>query len=665
MWAQTRLYEALFELFRRYAQRSPLVIELEDLHWADSDTLAATAFLLRAIHDEPISLVVTFRADEVTRKHPLRPWLAEVSRAGDVDRIDLEPLDGADVARLVHEILERELSAVELDEIQLRSDGNPFFIEELLASRELVGSSLPTSLRDVLLSRIDRLPESARELLAIAAVGGRVVEHDSLASVSGLDEAAMAVDVRQLVDAGLFVPTQALDHDDAYAFRHALLLEAVYESLLPTERRRLHRDWGDVLAAHDTAAVSGAGYLLQLAHHWREARDERALAATIDGAAAAVRGFSFDIAAREHEEALQLWDEDDPRVHIDHVELLERTARASYLASRYRPAVVACRAAIDELGEGDPARLTGLLILLGRTQWVSGDWAGAIPTYENALATAPTDPPIVRIKALAGLGQVYMLHARLSEARPLCEEAIAGAVAIGDRVMEGHGRNTLGMLLAGLGETRAARESLAEALRIALEVREPDDIARAYVNGAETEAWAGYPERAFEMSVEGIRVAGEWGVGASYGAYLGFGAASFGFEAGRWDEAFAILAAADRVASHAEGTYVYRSTYVLELMACSGDERFASLWSETLRLLPEVASDNAGLIYMAGIEDRAFKGDFRAAADFAFECIELMRGAELWLRLAELSRVAAWPVAELGRTARLAADDDGLAAGAG
>lgn len=381
LWAQTRLYEALFELFRRYAEQSPLVIGLEDMHWADSDTLAATSFLLRAIHDEPISVVVTFRADEVTREHPLRAWLAEISRDGAIERIELEPLGAADSATLVREILGRDLSTDELDEIRTRSDGNAFFIEELLASRESVGEALPALLRDVLLARIDVLPGSARDLLGIASVGGRVVEHDALVAVSGRSEAEIAKDVREVVDAGLLVPTQALDEDDAYTFRHALLLEAVYEGMLPTERRRLHRAWGDVLASHDGAGnEGGAGYLLQLAHHWREGRDERALSTTIDAAAAAVRGFSFDLSAREHEAAPQLWDEDDPRVQIDHVELLERTARASYLGSRYRQAVIACRAAIAELGDADAARLTALLILLARTQWVSGDWGASVLT---------------------------------------------------------------------------------------------------------------------------------------------------------------------------------------------------------------------------------------------------------------------------------------------
>ena len=103
-WAQSRLYESLLELFRRLAAREPLLIQLEDLHWADAGTLAATAFLFRAIRDEPIVIVCTIRSDEVTRRHPLRPWVAEVYRSERVERLDLEPLTATESAELVRNI---------------------------------------------------------------------------------------------------------------------------------------------------------------------------------------------------------------------------------------------------------------------------------------------------------------------------------------------------------------------------------------------------------------------------------------------------------------------------------------------------------------------------------------------------------------------------------
>ena len=660
LWAQTRLYEAILDLLRGLAAQGPLVVQLEDLHWADAGTLAASSFLLRAFEAEPVSIWATFRADEITRRHPVRPWLAEVVRDADVARIELEPLDQAEVAALVGHILGSELQEREVEEIRRRSDGNPFFVEELLCCRDDYHEALPASLRDVLLSRVDALPDDAQQLVGVAAVGGQEVEHEILVAIAG--GAVADSGLRTLVESGLLVPVQAIDGDEAYAFRHALLREVTYEELLPADRRRLHQRWGEFLADHRRGGPTDPAGLLQLAHHWREARDGRALVASIAAGDAAMASYSYETASREYGEALALW-EDGPSgdTDIDHVELLAKGARAAYLASDYRRASSWCRSAIGEVDATDPARRTTLRILLGRIEWVSGDWGASVATYEGALAGAPAEPPIVRLQALAGLAQAYMLHARLREARPMLEEAIEGAIAIGAREMEGHARNTLGGVLSGLGEGDAARASLEASLAIALELGIPDDIGRAYVNLADTESLSGYPERAFETSLQGMRVAADWGVSNSYGAFLGYGAASFGFECGRWDKALDLLARADRISGSSEGSYVYRASYVAELFACSGDERFPALWERASRLILErPASHTHGPLFMGGIEHAAFMGDPAPAVERAREVIALLHTVDGSIWLADVARVAAWPVADLGVAARRTGDEAAL-----
>ncbi len=662
LWAQTRLYEALLALFRRCSEQRPLVLQLEDLHWADAGTLAATSFLLRAIDREPITIMATFRTDEITRRHPLRPWLAEVSRLATVERIDLEPLSELEVALLVRNIVDEDLSAEEIGAIQLRSDGNPFFIEELLASRLHGGEVLPWELRDVLLSRIDALAESARSLLGIAAVGGRVVEHEMLVEVVGEHHETVGQDLRELVDAGLLVPTRALDDDEAYGFRHALLQEAVYDEMLPTERRRLHQAWGETLTDHDAAAATGAAYQLQLAHHWREGRDARALSASIAAGDAAMEGFAYGIAASEYEAALLLWGVGSPAVGVDtdHVALLERSSRAAYMAAEYRRAVAICREAIDELGTDDLPRLTTLLILLGRTLWVAGDWAASMDAYAEALRIAPSEPPIVRARALAGLGQVYMLHERLTEARPLCEEAVKLARSVGARDLEGHALNSLGLVLTALGETEAGIRSGEAALHIAVDLGLPDDIGRAHVNLAEAHFWAGYPDRALASALLGIRAAADWGVARGYGTYVGYGGVQSAFECGDWSEAARLLVEADRMASPGDGTLAYRATYVLELLACRGDEEAASLWPRVRTMVSQgPLRDNLGTIYLGGIELAAFAERYEEAVEIAWEGLAVVLLNDAALRYSELARVAAWPVAETGRLARVTSDAEG------
>ncbi len=122
-------------IFGRLAERAPLVVQLEDLHWADAETLAATSYLLRATWTVPVTILATFRTDEITRRHPLRPWLAEIARDADVERIDLEPLGLEELGSLARNILGEDVPALELEEIYRRSDGNPFYAEELLCCR--------------------------------------------------------------------------------------------------------------------------------------------------------------------------------------------------------------------------------------------------------------------------------------------------------------------------------------------------------------------------------------------------------------------------------------------------------------------------------------------------------------------------------------------------
>ena len=653
LWAQTRLYEALLDLFRRLALRRPLVIQLEDLHWADAGTLAATSFLLRAIDTEPISIQATYRADEVTRRHPIRPWLAEVQRDARVERIELQALAESEVDELIANIVDEPVSDHEAREIFARSDGNPFFVEELLCCRTDYEQSMPASLRDVLLARVDALAEGAQRLLGVAAVGGREVEHEMLLAVAGRSEGAS--DISALVEAGLLVPTQAPDGDDAYSFRHALLQEAVYDDMLPTERRRLHQGWAEYLGHH---ASDLAASQVQLAYHWREARDPRALAASIAAGDGAMASYSYEIAAGEFGEALLLWREDaQAELGLDHVELLERHARSSYLASDFRTSEASCREAVEELGDSDAARRTTLLVLLARSQWVNGDWGPATDTYELALETAPDEPRIVRVRALAGLGQSYMLNARHRDARPLLESAIEGARAVGARDVEGHALNSLAAVLSSLGETERGIASIRAAREIALELRIPDDIGRAYVNEVDIHGWSGDPVQSLETALEGIRVAGEWGVASSYGAYIGYGGVQAAFELGRWDAAMGLVEQADRTLGAEVGTYLYRAMYVSELFACRGDERFGAIWERASRMILETPpSDHMGLLFVGGIQDAMLAGDPVRAAERAERAVAVLASVDAGVRLLELGRLGAWALAEATASARAAGD---------
>src|SRR6266496_2674896 len=249
--AQARLFEAFLALLERLADRSPTVLVVEDLHWADRSTLDLLTFLVRNLR-AALLLVLTYRTDELHRRHPLRPFLAGLDRSGRVERLEVGRFDRVDVADLLAGILGTRPDDELVERIYRRSEGNAFFAEELLAATQQGdGRSLPPSLKNVLLSRVQVLPENAQATLrTMAAASGRV-EHELLATVSELPEADLLAALRAAVAHQVLVPDPATE---TYAFRHALTQEALYGELLPGDRARLHAGFARVLTEHPELA---------------------------------------------------------------------------------------------------------------------------------------------------------------------------------------------------------------------------------------------------------------------------------------------------------------------------------------------------------------------------------------------------------------------------
>jgi predicted ATPase len=217
--AQAWLFEAFLGLLERLGERSRTVLVVEDLHWADRSTLDLLAFLVRNLR-AGLLLVLTYRTDELHRQHPLRPFLAGLDRSGRVQRLDLVRFDRAGVADLLTGILGTRPDDELIERIFLRSEGNAFFAEELLAvAHHGDGRSLPPSLENVLLSRLQILPEDTQATLRIVAAACGRVEPELLAAVSELSEVDLLAALRAAVAHQVLVPDPVTE---TYAFRHAL-----------------------------------------------------------------------------------------------------------------------------------------------------------------------------------------------------------------------------------------------------------------------------------------------------------------------------------------------------------------------------------------------------------------------------------------------------------
>lgn len=248
---QRRILKDLSDLFARLAADGPLLISIEDLHWSDAATLTFLPILAHTIANLPALLAVTYRTDETGPS--LAAMLAELDRRRLALEIALPRLTRADVGALARKTrgIESPTDAAFLDTIYELTDGNPFFVEELVlalptdqvAVRSTGAMPIPRSIREAVSRRANQLSPGARDLLTLAAVLGRRFDFDILLHVTGSDETNLLTQVKELIAARLIVE----ETDERLAFRHALTCAAVYADLLARERRLLHRRLGEVL----------------------------------------------------------------------------------------------------------------------------------------------------------------------------------------------------------------------------------------------------------------------------------------------------------------------------------------------------------------------------------------------------------------------------------
>jgi DNA-binding CsgD family transcriptional regulator/tetratricopeptide (TPR) repeat protein len=537
--AQARLFELLLGLLGRLGEQAAVILVVEDLHWADRSTRELLGFLVRNLRAERLLVVVTYRSDE---PHPdrLGPYLAELDRSGRVERLELTRLDRAATITQLTRILGASPAADLVEAVFVRSEGNPFFTEELLAAVRAGSGGLPVTVRDLLRGRVKGLPEQPRRVLGVAAVAGRQVPHRLLAAVSGLDDQQLDGALRQAVAHQLLVTGPG---QDGYRFRHALLREVVEADLLPGERARLHAGYAHALAkrpelAGDAPAVATA----ELAAHWDAAGEPaRALPARVRAGLAAARARAFAEAARHYRRALQLWERvADPGrpAGLDRVGLLARAAEAVALTGAAEDAAGLLQ---DALGQVDPAaepvRAAVLLARLGEVCRVAGDEPGAVVALaqaERLVAGAPASAEVARVLAICAYGLV--LRARPEQAIVRCEEAIAAARAVGARAEEAKALRVLAISLASFGGLDRAITLVLEARRLAEEVGDAETVMGTYMSAGHLLQWAGRHRGMVEDNQEGYWRAHELGLERSTGSFVAGNFALALLSAGRWAE---------------------------------------------------------------------------------------------------------------------------------
>jgi DNA-binding CsgD family transcriptional regulator/tetratricopeptide (TPR) repeat protein len=539
------LFELVGSLFARLAEERPVVLVVEDLHWADRSTRDLIAFLIRSARVPGLLLIATYRTDELHRGHPLRPFLAELERVRGVQRHDLDRLDRDATAELLGHLLGAEPDPPTVDAISRRAQGIPFFIEQFAASADPRCGDIPETLRDLLLSRADQLPDTAQRVLRVAAVGGIRFGHDLLARVAGVDETTLESGLRAAVAAQLVV----IDPDGDYEFRHALVREAVHDDLLPGERSRLHARYAQAIES-EPHLVDADRAPAEIAHHWFSARDPaRALVAAHRAADAAGHRYAFAERARLLDRMLELWEQvPDPAalLAVGHLDLLEEAALAAIDSGEHQRAMTLTRAALADLDfEAEPLRAARLLVRRAKLLRNAGKSDGAAEALEahRLLAGLPRDTVWLRLVA----DLVYVLAATdADEADRIAQSVLGTAAELGDEAAQIAVEITYSKACSG---RLPAADSVATMRRSVDRARANGDIpnlAAALVNVSDALYELGAYADSAEAAAEGVPHADRVGVTRTTGVYLRANHAEALMALGRWDEADTLLAQAAR-----------------------------------------------------------------------------------------------------------------------
>ena len=535
-FARARLFEQMLTLLERLAEAGPVVLIIEDAHWADRSTRDLMAFLIGSQQVlDGVLIVVSYRSDDLHRTHPLRPLLAELTRLSWVERMELPRLGRLQADELVARITGREPEPRLADQIYLRAEGNPLFVEELLCCDGGLAAELSESLRDLLLAGVQRLPEETQELLRAASPGGQRSGHTLLAAVTGLDADDLARGLRPAVAANVLRADE-----DGYAFRHELSREAIYDDLLPGERTRLHTRFAEALGSDAGLVAPGRG-LIEQAHHWYHAHDTAwALVSAWRAAAAAGRALAHAEQLTLLARVLELWDkvpDAAERIGASHLLVLERAAAAAQGADEPERGIAFASAALKEV---DPAAEPVRAALLLETRATLGDQSGKADPATDLRAALELVP--------AGVGDAARARVLVSEAkhmgephgpegRAAAEEALSLAQRVGDAATQVGALCELACIESHDGNDAPALAMLAEARSLAGKAGALRPLLHVAINESHVLEGMGEHGRAAEVARAGIASARDYGLARSTGTFLAINVAEPLVSLGRWDEA--------------------------------------------------------------------------------------------------------------------------------
>jgi len=543
--ARSRLFTSVLWLLHHLGQQQPVLLVLEDIHWADASSLDLLNYLARTAARAPLMLLLTCRDDALGPDPGSRKAISDLSRAGLTRDIHLNPLTSEEVSELLA-AAGCQLDAARRVTVVTLADGNPFIALELAAHDGAEGTHTE-ALRHALLGPVDELPESARSTLLVAAVLGESISQEVLEKAVESTGADVPADLRRLTGNGLLVASE-----ERYDFRHAIVRESVVREMLHRERRAAHRAAAEgVRLSHADGTPAG---LVQLAHHLVAAEEyEVALPVVMSAAESARRVYAFAEARRQLSVARDvLWrrvDDPEGRSGSSSDELLRREAEMARWAGEPSAAAELLRSGLSSTPRAELAQAR-LELELGEALWAAGDPAGALAACERAEAAleqrpgsaAPGQGPsaqVLRVRVLAALAQALVVTGNYERGQESAEHAIALARECGATRTALQARITLATATARQGDLDTGVAELHRCLAEALSADAFKAVVRCYGNLAFLHSAAGQLRQVLQVAVEGEHTCRRFGplllVAPTFAENWVYALVA----TGRWDEAVA------------------------------------------------------------------------------------------------------------------------------
>ncbi|MEU4339283.1 AAA family ATPase [Micromonospora lupini] len=582
-----RLFELTTRILERLASQRLLVLIIEDLHWADPSTRHLLEYLVRTPRVGRLLIIATYRSDDVHRRHPLRPFLAEMDRLRSVRRIDVARFNRVEMAKQLDGLLGRPPDPAVLSEIFTRSDGNAFFAEELArVYQERAGMGLD-DLHHILLARLESLPDTSQRIAQVASQSGPVIGHRLLRAVAGLPEVELIDGLRAITLAQIIVVEA---NDNEYRFRHSLVREAVSDSLLQGERALINRQYAEALEA-DPSLVPADELTGRLAQYWYAAHEDvKALQMSVAAADAAGNRYAYAEQQRLLERALELWDRVSDEVCLAlpaldlpagypnwdsapvgagpvRLDLLAIAVVAARRSGSLDRALHLTRNALEFLST-DPtaAPLHSAWFWIQQSQLVQGlnrgDGWQELQTANDLLCDLPSSA--VHAALLAYVANWYARHRPGPEGLAIADRAVRCGTEVGTEETELSARITRCWLRAESDLDGTNVEELYELRQRAEALGAVDIMGRVNQNLASTLEGAGRSDEAITAGHHGIEVCRRLGL-ADNEAWLRINLSLSLFSLGRWSESEAELDEAAAVARSYKprGTIAGRRAYSL------------------------------------------------------------------------------------------------------